>query len=173
MNSKVHRSDLWFPSYVELKVTWKCHSGILGDSRSESEKKNGLERVHVVGSHKCVWEMLIWEHYQDSYGGGFCRVDPPMWELHWRKLRKTLVYETNAQWSHWSQTWWRGPNRGNGMLQYQCIWGLVDLTSSCRVMSSWKSYANVVQGHLVILCLGAKKNGAARFHVIGSNKCVW
>ena len=99
-----------FPSYVELKVTWKSRSGTLGDSRFGSEKTNGAARLHVVGSEKCVWEMPIWEHYKYWHDGGFCIVYPPMRELHRRKLSKTLVYETDAQWSHWAiQTRWRDP----------------------------------------------------------------
>ena len=47
-----------------------------------SEKTNVAARLHVIGSDTCVWTMLIWEHYQDWHGGGFCRVDPPMRELH-------------------------------------------------------------------------------------------
>ena len=74
------------------------------------EKKNGRARLHVIGFYKCFWLMSIWEHYQDYHGGGFCRFDPPMRELHWRKLSKTLVYENDAQWIHWAmKTWWRAP----------------------------------------------------------------
>ena len=47
------------------------------------------------------------------------------------------------------QTWWIGPNRGNGMPGDQQSRRLVDLTSGFRVMSSCKSHENVVQGHLV------------------------
>ena len=86
-----------------------------------------------------------------------CRVDPPMWELHWRKLRKTLVYENDAQWSHWSmEMQWRGTSRGNGMLGDQRSQQLIDTTSGFRVMSSCKSHENVVQRHLVIFCPRAK-----------------
>ena len=54
--------------------------------------------------------MSIWEHYQQWHSQGFCRVDPPMQELHWRKLSKTIVYKTDAQWTHWAmKTWWIGP----------------------------------------------------------------
>ena len=147
-----HRFDLRLPSYVELQVAWKCRSGTLGHSRSESEKPNGAARLHVVGSDRCVWPLLTWEHHQDWHGGWFFKVDPPMRELHWRKLRKTLVYKTDAQWSHWAmQTWWRGPSRGNGMPGDQRIQRIIDPTSGCWVMSSCKSHENVVQGHLVTL----------------------
>ena len=93
----VRRLDLQFLSYVELNVAGKCHSKTLGDSRPWSEKPNGEERLHVVGSRKCAWEIPIWEHYQDWHGGGFSIVDPPMRELHYRKLRKILFYETDEQ----------------------------------------------------------------------------
>ena len=74
-----------------------------------------------------------------------------------KELSKTLVYETDAQWSHWvMQTWWRGPSRGNGMPWDPRIQCLVDPTSDCWVMSSCKSHENVFQGHLVTLSLGAK-----------------
>ena len=152
-----HRSDLWFPSYVKLEVTWKCRSWTLGHSRSRSENTNGEARLYAIGSDRCVWPMLIWEHHDDWNGGWFFRVDPPMRELHWRKLSKILCYETDAQWSHWAmKTWWRGPTRGNCMQGDQRSRCLVDPSSSCRVMSSCKSHENVVQGHLVTLGPGVK-----------------
>ena len=102
--------------------------------------------------------MSIWEHYQYWHGGGFCRFDPPMRELHWRKLNKTLFYEIDAECSHWAmKTWWIGPPRGNGMPRDQWSRRLIDPTSGCRVMSSWKSHENVIQGHLVTLGPRAKK----------------
>ena len=55
------------------------------------------------------------------------------------------------------QTWWIGPTRCNGMLGYQWSQRLIDPTSNCQVMSSWKSHENVVQGHLVTLSMGAEK----------------
>ena len=55
------------------------------------------------------------------------------------------------------QTRWREPSRGNGILGYQRSQRLIESTSGCQVMSSYKSHENVVQGHLVILSLGAKK----------------
>ena len=68
-----------------------------------------------------------------------------------------LVYETDAQWSHWAmQTWWRGTTRGNGIPGDQRSRQIIDMTSSCQVMSSCKSHENVVQGHLVTLGPGAK-----------------
>ena len=55
------------------------------------------------------------------------------------------------------KTWWRGPTRGNGILGDQRIRRIIDPTSSCRVMSSWKSHEDVVHGHLVTLDSGVKK----------------
>ena len=97
MKLTAHRSDLRLPSYVELKVAWKCCSGTLGDSRYGRKKPNGVVRLHVVDSEKSIWAMPIWKHYQDWHDGGFCRVDPPMRELHGRKLKKILVDEIDAQ----------------------------------------------------------------------------
>ena len=92
--------DLRLPSYVHLKVAWKCHSGTLGGFRSGSEKTNGATKFHFVGSYKSVWASTIWEPYQNKHGWGFPCIDPAMLELHWRKLSKTLVYQFKAQWSH-------------------------------------------------------------------------
>ena len=87
----------------------------------------------------------------------FCRVDPPMQELHSRKLRKTLVYEINAQCSQGDmKTWLRGPPKCNHMLGYQMILWFIDPTFGCRFMSSWKSPQNVVHGHLVTFGPGMK-----------------
>ena len=55
------------------------------------------------------------------------------------------------------QTRWRGPARGNGMPRYQQSRQLIDLTSGCRVISMCKSHENAIQGHLVNLGPGAKK----------------
>ena len=152
-----HQSNFWFSSYVKLQVAWKCHSGTLGHSRSGSEKPKGTTRLHVIGSYRCVWPMLIWEHHQDWHGGGFWKVDSPMQDLHWRKLNKTLVYKIEAHWSHWAmKMWWRGPTRGNGMPIYQGSRWLIDPTYVFRVMSSCKLHENVDQGHLVTLGLGEK-----------------
>ena len=115
-----YRSDLWFPIYIELKVASKCGSWTLGDFWSWSKKPNGEAQLHDIGSCKCVWEIMIWKHYQQSHGGGFCRFDPPMQELHSRKLRKILVYEINAKCSHWSmQTHWRSTPRCSCIIGYQ------------------------------------------------------
>ena len=54
------------------------------------------------------------------------------------------------------KTRWRGPSRGNGILGDQRSRQLIDPTSGFRVMSSWKSHENVVQGHLVTLGPGEK-----------------
>ena len=62
-----------------------------------------------------------------------------------QELSKTLVYEMNAQCSHWAmKTWWRAPPRGNGMLGDQWSWRSIDLTSGCQVMSSLKSHENSI-----------------------------
>ena len=160
MESTSRWSDLRLPSYVELEFAWKCRSGTsFGHSRSGREKPNGAARFHVVGFEKCVWRMLIWEHHQDWNDGWFYRVDPPMRELHWRKLSKTLVYENDAQWIHWAmQTWWREPTRCNGILGDQRSQSFIDPTSSFWVMSSCKSHENVIQGQLVSLGPGWHAN---------------
>ena len=158
MESTVHRFDLKFLSYVELKVAWKCCSWTLGDSRSGREKPNGEAIFHVVGFDKCIFPILIWEHYQYWHGGCFCKVDPPIRELHWRKLSKTLIYKINAQWSRWAlKTWGRVLTRGNHMTRDQRSWRFVDPTSGFQVMSSSKSHENVVQGHFMSLGPRAKK----------------
>ena len=73
------------------------------------------------------------------------------------RVIKTLVYETDAQWSHWAmQTQWRVPTRGNGMPGYQQSQQLIDPTSGFLFMSSCKSHENVIQGHLVTLGPGTK-----------------
>ena len=142
---------------VQLWFSWQDRARKLGHSRSKSEKQNIEARLDVIGSDRCVWPNPIWEHHQDYNGGWFCRVDPPMWELHWRKLNKTLVYETDAHWSHRAmKMWWRGPIRGNGMLGYQWHQWLIDPTIGFWFMSSCKSHENVIQGHLVTLGPGAK-----------------
>ena len=144
-----HRSDLQLMSYVELKVAWKCRPGTLSDSQFGSEQPNEATRLHVVGFEKCVWKIPIWEHYHDWHDGGFYRVDPPMRELHWRKLRKPLVYETDAQWTHGAiKMWWIGPTRGNGMMGDQRSPQIINLTFGCWVMSSWKSHENGVHATL-------------------------
>ena len=71
------------------------------------------------------------------------------------------------------QTQYRGLPTGNGIPGDQNNQRLVDPKSGCRVMLSWKSHENVVQGHLVTFILGEKKSGAAKLHVVGSCKYVW
>ena len=84
-------------------------------------------------------------------------VEPPMQELHSRKLRKNLVHEINAQCSHRAmKTWWTGPPRCSHMPGYQRSQGFIHPTSGCWFMSSWKSPQNVVQGHLVTFGPGEK-----------------
>ena len=133
----VHRSDLWLTIYVQLKFVQKCGSWRLSDFRSASKKTK--------------WSSIIAIHWllqacmgKDDMGTIpivsrwiFGRVDPPMQELHSRKLSKTLVYEINAQCSHRvMKTQWRGPPICNNILSNQQSQGFIDSTSGCRFMLS-------------------------------------
>ena len=68
----------------------------------------GTGEKKQIDHHNCMLLALPSVYEQGRYGNTtnspmvefFCRVDPPMQELHSRKLMKTLVYEINAQCSH-------------------------------------------------------------------------
>ena len=87
----------------------------------------------------------------------FCKVDPPIQELYSTKIRTTLFYEINAQCSHRAmKTWWRVPPSCIVMPRDEHVWWFIYSTTGFRLMSSWKSSQNVVQGHFVTFGLGAK-----------------